>query len=76
MNNFVSGANGPFYEYYLVDNYGFFVETDLANSGQTSLGYFAQACDVTSKTSCQQAAAASKRAAEARSSRSLKKNLR
>ncbi len=76
LNNFVSGANGPFYEYYLVDNYGFFVETDLANSGQTSLGYFAQACDVTSKTSCQQAAAASKRAAEARSSRSLKKNLR
>jgi hypothetical protein len=73
----VAGTNGPYYEYYLVDeNHGFFVETDLAISNQTGLGYFVQACDVTSKTSCPQAAAASKRALKERSSRSLKKNLR
>ncbi|MGA8438945.1 MAG: hypothetical protein WB714_12030 [Candidatus Sulfotelmatobacter sp.] len=74
MNVPGSGTNGPFYAYYLVDdNHGFFVETDLATSAQTSLGYFAQACDVTSTTSCQQGAAASKRAARARSLRSLRK---
>jgi len=76
MNVPGSGTNGPFYAYYLVDdNSGFLVETDLATSAQTSLGYFVQACDVTSTTSCQQAAGASKRGAKARSSRSLK-NLR
>ncbi len=75
----VAGTNGPYYEYYLVDdNHGFFVETDLATSSspQTSLGYFAQACDVTSKTSCPQAAAAGKLALKERSSRSLTTNLR
>jgi hypothetical protein len=77
LNNFVSGSSGPFYEYYLVDdNHGFFVETDLASSSQTSLGYFAQACDVTSTTSCQQAAAASKHSVRQGSARSRKKNLR
>jgi hypothetical protein len=65
MNVPGSGTNGPFYAYYLVDdNQGLFIETDLATSTlpQTSLGYFAQACDVTSTTSCQQAASASRRA--------------
>jgi hypothetical protein len=75
LNNFVSGSNGPFYEYYLVgDNQGFFVETDLAITGTTALGYFTQACDVTSKTSCQQAADASKRAANKNGLKSQKKN--
>ncbi len=58
--------NGPFVEYYLIDansqgsaNSGFFVETDAAVSSQAMLGYFVESCDVTSSTSCQQAAARS-----------------
>jgi hypothetical protein len=57
-----SGTPGPYAEYYLADqNDGVFVETDLLNSGQVAFGSFAQACDVTSTTSCQAAAAAAKR---------------
>jgi hypothetical protein len=56
----LSGGSGPFVEYYLVnDNQGFFVEKDLLNTGIVSLGYIAQACDVTSATSCQMAAGSS-----------------
>jgi hypothetical protein len=56
----VSGTPGPFVDYYLVNgNQGFFVETDLLNSGAVALGYFAQACDVTSATSCPAAASSS-----------------
>ena len=58
----VSGSGGPFVEYYLVNNnQGFFVETDLLNSGTVALGYFAQDCDVTNPTSCQIAATGSGR---------------
>jgi len=58
-----SGSSGPFVDYYFVDdNQGFFIETDLLNpsvlSPGVSLGFFAQACDVTSATSCQSAGAA------------------
>ena len=50
---------GPFVEYYLAsDNQGFFVEIDFLTSSSVALGYFAQACEVTSATSCQMAAAA------------------
>jgi hypothetical protein len=57
------------------DNRGFMEETDLANTGQVSLGYFAQSCDVTSPTSCQAAASQSfARALRKSSSRGLKKN--
>jgi len=52
-----TGGAGPYFAYYLVDdNQGFFEETDLLTSGQVGFGYFAQACDVTSSTSCQVAA--------------------
>lgn len=55
-----TGGAGPYFEYYLVDdNQGFFEETDLLTSGQVGIGYFAQACDVTSSTSCQVAAGTS-----------------
>ena len=55
-----AGGAGPYYEYYLVDDHhGFFEETDLLASGQVGIGYFAQACDVTSSTSCQVAAGTS-----------------
>jgi hypothetical protein len=57
-------GNGPFVEYYLIDanssgsaDTGFFVETDAATTLQVMLGYFVESCDVTSSTSCQQAAA-------------------
>ncbi len=51
-----SGGAGPYFEYYLVnDNQGFFEETDLLSSGNVGIGYFAQACDVTSLTSCKAA---------------------
>ena len=65
--NVPPGGIGPYVEYYLVDqNHGFFVETDLLNPsvalpGQVALGYLAQACDVTSSTSCQAAAQQSSR---------------
>ena len=60
LNDPTAGA-GPYVEYYFVDNdHGFFVETDALDpvnpTGQVALGYFAPACDVTSTTSCQQAA--------------------
>ncbi len=61
-----SGGMGPFFEYYMVDdNHGFMEETDLVSlsSGQVSLGYFSQACDVTNAASC--AAAASHSSARA-----------
>jgi len=62
------------FEYYLLDNNrAFMIETDLANTGQVGLGYLAQACDVTSATSCQAAAQNSiKRAANREGSRSVK----
>jgi hypothetical protein len=65
-----SGSQGPFVEYYLVDNnHGFIIENDLLNPAASSpgvtLGYFAQACDVTSTTSCP-AAANSMRASASR----------
>ena len=57
-------GNGPFVEYYLIDansqgsaDTGLFVETDAATTSQVMLGYFVESCDVTSSTSCQQAAA-------------------
>ena len=56
----VSGSLGPFVDYFLVDtNHAVFIETDLISrsSNQVALGYFAKACDVTSSTSCQTAAA-------------------
>jgi hypothetical protein len=59
-----SAFDGTGVTYYLVDdNHGFLVQTDLLSnfeSGgtlQVGLGYFEQRCDVTSATSCQQAAA-------------------
>lgn len=58
----VSGNNppNPLVEYYFVDgNQSFFVETDFLNTGNVALGYLAQACDVTSTTSCPAAAASS-----------------
>jgi hypothetical protein len=73
MNN---GGAGPYFEYYLVDdNHGFLEETDLTNSGQVAIGYFAQACDVTSSTSCQTAAGKSfsRRASGWSNSRNLSK---
>ena len=55
LNN-TSGSSNVF-EYYLIDNnHGFMIETDLTNTGQVGLGYFAQSCDVTNPTSCQSAA--------------------
>lgn len=69
-----TGGAGPYFEYYLVDdNHGFFEETDLLTSGLVGIGYFAQACDVTSSTSCQVAAGASfaKRASKRSNSRNL-----
>lgn len=52
-----TGGAGPYFEYYMIeDNQGFLEETDLLISGQVGIGYFAQACDVTSSTSCQRAA--------------------
>jgi hypothetical protein len=55
-----TGGAGPYFEYYLIDdNQGLFEETDFTSSGQVGIGYFAQACDVTSPTSCQAAAAKS-----------------
>lgn len=91
MGTFLSGTSqsGPnseagYVNYYLVDdNHGFFVETDLGinnpngtTSTQVALGYFAQACDVTSATACQTAAAKSSRrqASKGRNSRSPWKN--
>ena len=59
--------------YYMIDDsHAFFVENDWATvftsnstlnttGGQVSLGYFEQACDVTSATSCQAAAQAAKK---------------
>jgi hypothetical protein len=72
----VAGSNGPYYEYYLVDdNQGFLIETDLTTSGQVALGTFAEACDVTSTTACQTAAENSrKHASKGHNSRSLRKN--
>jgi hypothetical protein len=60
LNDPTVGA-GPYVNYYLADNdHGFVVETDALDpvnpTGQVALGYFAPACDVTSTTSCQQAA--------------------
>ena len=73
-----SGNTVPaLYNYYLVDdNHGFFIETDLINSFQVGLGYFAQACDVTSATACQTPAArpSTGHAAKRRNSRSLPSN--
>ncbi len=64
-----AGTAGPFVEYYLVDdNHGFFVETDLLN---TTLGSFAQACDVTNISSCQAAA----RQSSAHAVRSRRSNI-
>jgi hypothetical protein len=55
-----TGGAGPYFEYYLVDNnHGFLEETDLLSSGQVAIGYFAQGCDVTSSTSCQESAGSS-----------------
>jgi hypothetical protein len=55
-----TGGAGPYFAYYLVDdNQGFFEETDLLTSGQVGIGYFAQACDVTSSTGCQVSATTS-----------------
>ncbi|MGA9389705.1 MAG: hypothetical protein WBV69_04585 [Candidatus Sulfotelmatobacter sp.] len=73
----VAGSPGPYVEYYLVDdNQGFFVETDLLNSSQVTLGSFYQACDVTSATACQTAAAISyrKHTLKGHKFRSLRKN--
>jgi hypothetical protein len=71
-----TGGAGPFFEYYLVDdNHGFMTETDLLNpqvsAPAVGLGYFSQACDVTSSTSCQVAAGASfaRRESKGRNSR-------
>ncbi len=71
-----SGTLGPYFEYYLVDdNHGFMEETDLLDSSQVSLGYFAQSCDVTNATSCAAAASqSSARALRKSGSRSLRKN--
>ena len=72
-----TGGAGPYFEYYLVDdNHGVFEETDLLTSGQVAIGYLAQACDVTSSTSCQVAAGASfaKRASKPSNSRNLNEN--
>jgi hypothetical protein len=67
----VSGTDGPFFKYYMVDdNHGFLTETDLINSGQVSLGFFDQACDVTNVATCQ--AAASRTPAH---SRRVRRNL-
>ena len=53
----IAGSAGPFVEYYLVDNnHGFLIETDMATTNSVALGYFAQACDVTSANGCQMAA--------------------
>lgn len=71
-----TGIAGPYFEYYLVDdNHGFFEETDLLSSGLVGIGYFAQACDVTSSTSCQAAAGASiaRHASKWNNSRNLNK---
>jgi hypothetical protein len=61
------------------DNRGVMTETDLlesVNSPGVSVGYFAQACDVTSTTSCALAAAkrSSARTQRKPGSRILKKN--
>ena len=71
-----TGNPGPFFAYYLVDdNHGFFEETDLLNSAAVALGYFAQACDVTSPTSCAAAASmSSERVQKKPGSRSFRKN--
>lgn len=62
MGTFLSGNGGGYVNYYLVDdNHGFLIETDLATSSQVALGYFSQACDVTSANACQTAAAKSSR---------------
>jgi hypothetical protein len=51
------GSLGPFVDYFMVDNnHGLFIETDLLTLSQVTLGYFSQACDVTSATSCSAAA--------------------
>lgn len=60
-STFVPDQTNTGVDYYLIDSdHAFFVETDLVNptnpSGQVALGYFAKRCDVTSATSCQQAA--------------------
>lgn len=71
-----TGGAGPYFEYYMIDdNQGFLEETDLINSGQVTIGYFAQACDVTSSTSCQTAAGKSfsRRASGWRNARNLSK---
>jgi len=57
-------------DYYLIDpTEGFIVETDVLTSSQVAFGYFAQRCDVTSATACQQAAAKSAAQRRAKSSR-------
>jgi hypothetical protein len=69
----VSGTGlspGPFVEYYLInDNQGYFVETDFSNTSAVTLGSFAQACDVTSATSCPAASSASRPAQARRAKR-------
>jgi len=77
MGTFLSGNGGGLVNYYFVDdNQGFLIETDLTTSTQVALGYFAQACDVTSTTSCQTAAARSSRrqASKGRASHSVRQN--
>jgi hypothetical protein len=76
----VAGTSGPFVDYFLTGDSkaeGFLIENDLvsAGSGQVAFGYFAQACDVTSATSCAAAAGRSSAKAQRRAdSRRLKKN--
>ena len=73
---FLFENGGGLVNYYFVDpNQGFFIETDLATSSQVGLGYFAQACDVTSSTSCQVAAGKpfARRASKWTNSRNLNK---
>jgi hypothetical protein len=75
----VPGNSGPFVDYFLTGDSkaeGFLIETDLAvGSGQVAFGYFAQACDVTSPTSCAAAAGRSSAKTQRRpGSRRSKKN--
>lgn len=67
-------ATQPAAEYYLIDsNDGLFVQTDVVDSSQVTLGYFTQRCDVTSSTSCQQAAKARRRHASRNGITSLRR---
>ena len=70
MYNLANGGAPPTSQvaYYMADpNHAFFVETDWPTlffnngTGQVGWGYFAQACDVTSATSCPAAAQAAKK---------------